>query len=127
VQVGAPAAAWVTAKVLFAMLADPDRCDHRFWVQDTVTVWAPTPLVGLTVIQATFPFAVQLPPVQPEGDPVRVTVVCPLAAGGFADAGQIEKEVHVAAACVTTKALLAMLADPDRCEPVFEVQETVTV
>jgi len=50
------------------------------------------------VIQDPFPLALQLPPVQPAGEPVRVTVVCPLEAVGAAEAGQIEKDVHVAAA-----------------------------
>jgi len=98
VQVGALAAAWVTARVLLAMLAEPDRCDPVFWLQKTVTAWAPAPLTGLTVIQEPFPLAVQLPPVQPEGEPVRVTVVWPLAAVGVAKVGQIEKDVHIAAA-----------------------------
>jgi hypothetical protein len=104
------------------MLADPDRCDPVFWVQETATVWGPTPLVGLTVIQDPFPLALQLPPVQPKGDPVRVAVVPPLEADGLAELCESENDVQVgalAAPCLTAKDLPAMLADPERCDPVF--------
>jgi hypothetical protein len=53
--------------------------------------------VGLTEIHP-FPLALQLPPVQPEGEPVSVTVVCPLEAVGAAEVGHIEKDVQFAAA-----------------------------
>jgi hypothetical protein len=126
VQVGALAAAWVTEKPFPATSADPERCEPVFCVQETVTVWAPTPVVGFTEIHA-FPLALQLPPVQPAGDPAKLTVVCPLKAVGDTEVGQIEKNVQVAADCVTVKEPLAMVADPKRCDPVFWVQETVTV
>jgi hypothetical protein len=83
-------------KVLLAMLADPERCAPLFWAQETVTVWGPTPLGGLTVIQEPFPLALQLPPVQPAGNPVRVTVVPPPEADGLAVVGESEKELQVA-------------------------------
>jgi len=79
------------------MLAQPVRWPPVFWVQKTVTVWAPTPLGGFTVIQEPFPLALQLPPVQPAGDPVRLTVACPLAADGLAELCESEKEEQVGA------------------------------
>jgi hypothetical protein len=80
------------------MVAEPDRCDPVFWVQKTVTDWAPVPFVGLTVIQEPVPLALQLPPVQPDGEPVRITVAWPAEAVGVAEPGQIPKDVQVVAA-----------------------------
>jgi hypothetical protein len=58
-------------------------------------VWGPTPLVGLTVIQEPFPLAVQLPPLHPAGEPTRLTLTCPLAAGGLVALYASENEVQV--------------------------------
>jgi hypothetical protein len=69
-----------------------------FSVQDTVTEPGPEPLVGETVSQEPFPDAVQVPPAQPAGRPVRVTSCEPAWESGFAELGVIVKLVHVGGA-----------------------------
>ena len=55
--------AWVTEKLLPAMVALPVRAVVKlFAVQETVMVLGPLPLVGETVSQEPFPDAVQAPP-----------------------------------------------------------------
>jgi hypothetical protein len=61
---------------------------------------------------------------------VRLTENSPLAADGFAEPGESENDAQVgapAAAWFSAKVLPATLADPERWDPVFCVQETVTV
>ena len=78
-------------------LADRDDVDV-FCVHDTVVDPEPVPLVGDTVSHDPLPLADQLPPVQPDGDPVTVTVCDPDAEVGATELGVIEKLVHVGAA-----------------------------
>ncbi|MDO8677399.1 MAG: hypothetical protein Q7R30_02390 [Acidobacteriota bacterium] len=87
---------WVTVNPLPAIVAVPDRDDVEvFCAHDTVTALDPVPLVGDTVIQEPFPDAVQLPPAQPAGDPVTVTLCDPAPEVGLAEVGLIEKLVQV--------------------------------
>ena len=65
-----------------------------FCVHDTVSDPGPLPLAGDTVIHDPFPDAVQLPPEQPDGTPVTVTLCEPAAAVGLADASEMAKEVQ---------------------------------
>jgi hypothetical protein len=70
-----------------------------FGVQDTVTEPDdPDPLEGETLSHEPFPDAVQLPPVQPEGQPVTVTDCEPAGAVALADVGEIVKTEQVGAA-----------------------------
>jgi hypothetical protein len=88
----------VTANVLLAIVALPDRDDVAvFCAQDTVAVPDPLPLAGDTVSQDPLPPVVQLPPVQPDGAPVIVTLCDPATEVGLADGGEIEKLVQAAA------------------------------
>ena len=81
----------------------------------------PLPLVGETVIHEPLPEADQLPPVQPDGAPVTVTVVEPAVAPGLADVGEIPKLVHVTMPVpwFTVKVLPPIVAPPLRAPPVF--------
>jgi len=78
------------------MVALADRADDKgFCVHDTVTPPDPVPLACDTVSHDPFPDAVQLPPVQPTGEPVTVTLVEFAPDPGFAELGLIEKVVQV--------------------------------
>jgi hypothetical protein len=132
VQAGGAAPPWLTVKLLPAIVALPDRDDVEvFCAHDTVAELDPLPLVGDTVIQDPFPDACQLPPVQPDGAPVIVTLCDPAAGVGFADSGEIEKLVQAggtAPPCVTANVLLAIVALPDRDDvEVFCAQDTAAV
>jgi hypothetical protein len=73
-------------------------------VHETVTDPGPLPPAALTVSHDPLPVAVQLPPAQFEGLPVRVTVCDPDDDNGLAEVGLIAKLVQVgrtAAAWVT--------------------------
>jgi len=60
--------------VVPAIVADAERGEvDLFAVHWTVTVLGPLPAAGETVSQEPFPTAVQSPPAQLEGEPVRVT------------------------------------------------------
>ncbi len=72
------------------------RCDEEFCVHDTVTEPEPLPLVGETLIHEPLPAADQMPPVQPLGEPVMVTVCDPETELGEEDVGLMLKLVHVA-------------------------------
>jgi hypothetical protein len=79
------AAACVTVNECPAMVADALRAAPVFWVQETVVVPEPLPDDGLSLSHAAELEAVQLPPIQPEGEPVTVTAceqVAPIAEGG---------------------------------------------
>jgi hypothetical protein len=75
VQGGMGVAAWVTGRMLPAMVALDDRCCVPvFCVQETVAVPEPFPLAGVALSQEPLPDAVQPPPTQLTGDtPVTVT------------------------------------------------------
>jgi hypothetical protein len=81
-----------------AIVAFPERAVEVFGVHDTATDPGPLPLAGDTVIHDPFPEAVQLPPEQPEGHPVTVTVFEPAEAVALAEAGEIVKTEQVSAA-----------------------------
>ena len=122
VHTGGGAAAWVTGKVLPAMVALPDLWAPVFWVHETVAEPGPDPLAGETVIQEPLPEAVQPPPTQLAGRPVIVTSCEPAGYSGLAEVGAIEKLVHTgggAAPWVTGKVLPARVALPDLWAPVF--------
>ena len=106
------ALACVTVKLFAATVALPLRCEPEFCVHDTVTEPEPLPLVGETLIHDPLPAADQLPPVQPLGEPVMVTVCEPALDVGFDEVGLMPKLVHVVepAACVTVKVFEAMVA-----------------
>ena len=57
-------------------------------------------LVGETVIHDPFPPAVQLPPLQPAGDPVTVTGCDPGPYAGLADVGDSANALHVGGAAI---------------------------
>jgi hypothetical protein len=121
----------VTAKPVPAMFPVADRADvAAFCVHDTVTELGPFPPVGDTVSHEPLPEALQLPPVQPAGEPVTMTFCDPATADGLADVGVIEKLLHVgtaAPAWFTPKAEPATVALPDRDDvDVFCAQDTIT-
>jgi hypothetical protein len=90
---------------LLAMVALDDREElNVFCVHETVTDCAPVPLAGETVSQEPFPAAVQLPPWQPLGDPVRVTLCEPAFDEGFAEDGLIVNDVQVGGALTRVSA-----------------------
>ena len=118
VTISAP---WFRVNVLPAIVALPLRAAPVFWTQETVTAPEPLPLVGETVIHEPLPEADQLPPEQPDGAPVTVTVVEPAVAPGLADVGEIENDVQVTTPVpwLTVKVLPAIVAPPLRAPPVF--------
>jgi hypothetical protein len=126
-------AAWVTEKVLSAIVLLPVRCDDAlFAVHDTVTVPDPLPAVGVIESHDVVLDVVQLPPVQPEGTPVTVTDCDPEVADGDADWGLMLNEVQLggadAPACVTVKRCSPMFTFPVReDETVLVVHVTVVV
>ncbi|MDO8677400.1 MAG: hypothetical protein Q7R30_02395 [Acidobacteriota bacterium] len=100
----------MTVKLLPAIVAVPDRDDAEvFCAHETVTAFDPLPLVGDTVIQEPFPDAVQLPPVQPAGDPVTVTLCDPAPEVGLAEVGPIEKLVQIVVGALIVICLVAVL------------------
>lgn len=87
-----PPPAWVTVKVWPAIVAVEVRCAASvFASQETVTDPDPVPLGGETVSHDPFPVAAQLPPVQPDGEPVTVTCCEPTEAVGLTEVGEIVK------------------------------------
>lgn len=82
--------------MLPAIVAVPDLCEVAvFCIQETVTDPDPEPLAGDALNHESLADAVQLPPVQPEGEPVTVTLCEPAEAVAVADVGEIAKEVQV--------------------------------
>jgi hypothetical protein len=112
-------------------VAFAERCEvELFCVHETVTDPDPLPLVGETDSHDPLPDAVQLPPVQPDGEPVIATPCDPAVDVGFVKVGLIEKPVQVAGElpdCVTLNVFPAIMAFAERCEvELFCVHETVT-
>ena len=78
------------------MVAVPFRADVLVLsLQETVTEPDPVPLAGETLSHEPFPDAVQLPPVQPDGEPVSVTCCAPAAAEALAEVGETVNELQV--------------------------------
>src|SRR5205807_902783 len=84
--------AWLTLKVLPAMVAVPDRAAPVFAVHETDTVAdpmkGPEPLMGAVSHESFHPVP-HSPNRQPAGAPVTITVWLPADAPGFTDVGLI--------------------------------------